>query len=118
MRSNKTTRTYGIKDEKKTYERTMIVIGQFSKWLGGTYGDQQIRDHYKMLGRERKEEGFQLSEVLSALSLIRKHIWEFALAHHVWTSTIDIYMSLELERRMMLFFDRAAFYVAKGYESD
>jgi hypothetical protein len=25
-------------------------------------------------------------------------------------------MSLELERRMVLFFDKAAFYVAKGYE--
>jgi hypothetical protein len=27
-------------------------------------------------------------------------------------------MSLELERRMVLFFDKASFYVAKGYEED
>jgi len=116
VRSNKTTRTYGISDKKRTYDRTMNVIGQFSKWLGGEYGDQQIRDFYKKLGKARKTEGFLLSEVLSALSLIRKHIWEFALSNQVYTRTIDIYVSLELERRMVLFFDRAAFYVARGYE--
>jgi|GEM_PF-27818 len=118
VRTNQTTRTYGLSDEKRTYDRTMMVIGQFSKWLGGEYGDQQIRDFYKELGKTRKREGFLLSEVLSALSLIRKHIWEFALSNQVYTRTIDIYVSLELERRMVLFFDRAAFYVAKGYEED
>jgi hypothetical protein len=36
----------------------------------------------------------------------------------MWTSTIDIYMSLELDRRMMLFFDKASFYVARGFEAE
>jgi ADP-ribose pyrophosphatase YjhB (NUDIX family) len=116
VKTNKSTHTYSISDEHRTYERVMKLIRQFSKWLGGTYSDQEIREHYKTLGKKRKMEGFRLSEVLSALSLIRKHIWEFALSHQVWTKTIDIYMSLELERRMVLFFDKAAFYVTKGYE--
>jgi hypothetical protein len=34
----------------------------------------------------------------------------------MWSKTIDIYMTLELERRMMLFFDKAAYHVAKGFE--
>ena len=57
------------------------------------------------------------SEVISALSLIRKNIWEFALSQGLWNETIDIYTALELERRMMLFFDKAAFYLSRGYES-
>ena len=118
VKSNKSTHTYSISDERRTYERIMRLIGHFSKWLGGTYSDQEIRENYRNLGKTRKEEGFKLSEVLSALSLIRKHIWEFALSHQVWTKTIDIYMSLELERRMVLFFDKAAFYVTKGYEEE
>ena len=116
VKTNKTTPTYATSDENRTYQRFMKLLMEFSKWLGGSCTDQEIRDNYRALGRQRKEEGFQLSEVLSALSLIRKHIWEFALSHQVWTKTIDIYMSLELERRMVLFFDKAAFYVAKGYE--
>jgi ADP-ribose pyrophosphatase YjhB (NUDIX family) len=118
VKSNKSTPTYAKSDESKIFERFARVTGQFSKWLGGTYGDQDIRNHYKTLGKDRKKEGFKLSEVLSALSLTRKHIWEFALSQQVWTKTIDIYMSLELERRMVLFFDKSAFYVARGYEED
>ncbi len=34
----------------------------------------------------------------------------------MWDKAIDIYMALELERRMMLFFDKAAYYIARGFE--
>ena len=63
-------------------------------------------------------EGFKQSELLSALSLIRKYIWEFALSQGMWQKTIDIYRTLELERRMMLFFDKASYHVCKGYEKE
>ena len=118
VKMNKTTHTYSVSDEHRTYQRFMKLLAHFSKWLGGSCSDHEIRDNYTALGKQRREEGFLLSEVLSALSLIRKHIWEFALSHQVWTKTIDIYMSLELERRMVLFFDKASFYVARGYESE
>ncbi|MBA1340532.1 MAG: hypothetical protein C5S40_00090 [ANME-2 cluster archaeon] len=59
-----------------------------------------------------------MSEVLSALSLSRKHIWEFALSQGMWNKPIDIYMALELERRMMLFFDNASYHIARGFEKD
>ena len=114
--NNKSTPTYATSDAEASLQRNLIVISQFGKWLGGYYNDQDIRKYYRKLGSERKLEGFTLSEVLSAISLTRKHIWEFALSQRMWTSTIDIYMTLELERRMMLFFDRASFYVAKGFE--
>ena len=65
---------------------------------------------------EIKAEGFNLSEVLSALSLSRKNIWEFALDQGMWNKPIDIFMAIELERRIMLFFDKAAYHIAKGFE--
>ncbi len=116
VRTNKSTPTYAISDPEFSLQRNHVVISQYGKWLGGFYNDNDIRKFYRKLGSDRKSEGFALSEVLSAISLTRKHIWEFALSQRMWTSTIDIYMTLELERRMMLFFDRASFYVARGYE--
>jgi hypothetical protein len=65
-----------------------------------------------------RQEGYALSEVLSALTLTRKYIWEFALSPGMWDKTIDIYMALELERRMMLFFNKAAYYISRGYEKN
>lgn len=116
VQSNKSTSTYSKRDSTITMDRVRRIIAQFSKWLGGEYGDDEVRKYYHDLGMQRKKEGFPLSEVLSALSILRKHIWEFAVSHQVWTKTIDIYASLELERRMVLFFDRAAFYITRGYE--
>jgi len=118
IRTNKSSPTYINADPEATLQRNMLVIGQFGKWLGGFYNDDDIRDFYRKLGMERKKEGFALSEILSAISLTRKYIWEFALSQRMWNSTIDIYMTLELERRMMLFFDRASYYAARGYESE
>ena len=116
VRTNKSTPTYARFAPDYSCERNKIVIKQFGKWLGGYYSNKDIKNFYRQLGKDRKSEGFALSEVISALSLTRKHVWEFALSQQMWTKTIDIYMTLELERRMMLFFDKAAYHIVKGYE--
>lgn len=116
VRTKKSTRTYAKFAPQSSINRNKFVIKHFGKWLGGYYTSKDIRNFYRQLGTDRKVEGFALSEVISALSLTRKHVWEFALSQQMWTKTIDIYMTLELERRMMLFFDKAAYHIVKGYE--
>ncbi len=116
--TRKSTPTYVKFDPETTFARNKDVIIQFGNWLGGGYTDKEMKRFYRKLGNDRKKEGFALSEVLSALSLNRKYIWEFALSQGMWNKAIDVYMALELERRMMLFFDRAAYHIAKGYEKD
>ena len=116
VQSSKTTPTYAKCDPETCFSRNKEVIRQLGKWLGGAYGDKDIKKLYWQLGKDRKEEGFALSEVLSALSLNRKHIWEFALSQGIWDKPIDIYMAIELERRVMLFFDKAAYHLTRGYE--
>jgi 8-oxo-dGTP diphosphatase len=114
---NKSTPHYHGFDHKRLFTRVNRVFSHFGKWLEGSYKGKDIESFYTDLGEQRKKEGFALSEVISALSLSRKHIWEFALSQGIWHKTIDIYMALELEQRMMLFFDRATFYTTKGYET-
>lgn len=116
VKNNPSMPAYANADPESSYERVLVFIGQFGKWLGGVFEDDDVREYYVKLGKKRRKENFQLSEVLSAISLTRKYIWEFALAQRMWNKTIDIYMTLELDRRMMLFFDKASYYVAKGYE--
>ncbi|MCX5828014.1 MAG: NUDIX hydrolase [Deltaproteobacteria bacterium] len=115
--SNHSTPSYHHFDRKRLFLRVHTILSQFGKWLGGGYNDQDIHDYYTDMGGERRREGFRLGETLSALSLIKKHIWEFALSRGMWQKTIDIYMALELDRRIVIFFDKASFYTARGYES-
>ena len=113
---SKSTSSYARLDPEKSFNRSKNVIMNFGKWLGGEYTHKDVKKVYQNLGSVRYNEGFEISEILSALSLNRKCIWEFALSQGMWNSTIDIYMTLELERRMMIFFDKAAYHLAKGYE--
>lgn len=117
VRSNKSTQGYHKLPEDILRNRFLEDTRYYIEWLSGKLKDTDIRKHYFELGARRREQGHTISELLSALSLIRKHIWEFALTRGMWQKTIDIYRTLELERRMMLFFDRATYYVCKGFES-
>jgi ADP-ribose pyrophosphatase YjhB (NUDIX family) len=92
------------------------ILSQITLWLGGLYNISRIKNFYTKLGRERKISGFKISEALSALSLIRKHIWKLGLAHDALSKNLELYMTFELQRRMTIFFDLATFYLTRGYE--
>jgi 8-oxo-dGTP diphosphatase len=106
----------------KNFDKSMLFkmsrrhLSHFGKWLGGFHQDADIKNLYLKAGREGKKEGFRLEELLSAQSILKKHIWEFALSCGMWQKTLDIYTVLELDRRIILFFDNMAFYTARGYE--
>lgn len=114
--TNRSTTGYHQADRRDLFEKAYGIISQFGRWLSGYYRDEDIRNFYTELGRERNRAGFKLSEALSTQSLLKKHIWEFALSRGMWQKTLDIYMALELDRRIVVFFDKAAFYTTKGYE--
>ncbi len=115
--TNKSTLSYHQFDKQSLFERFQTVISQYSKWLGGDYDKYDVRNFYTKLGEKRRMEGFAVSEVISSLSLVKKHVWEFALSRGMWYKPIDIYKALELERRMMLFFDKGTYWISKGYEN-
>ncbi len=114
---NWSTPSYHNFDGTRLFKRFYIILSQFGKWLGGGYSDNQIRIFYTKVGRERKKEGLPLADVLSTLSLIKKQVFTFTISRGMWERTINIYMSLELDRRIMLFFDKISYYITNGYEN-
>jgi len=118
---SRSTPTYRSFDRGKLSESTYSVLLQFTKWAGEFHTDKparsiNVRSYFMRFGKEKRNEGFELHEVFSALSLTRKYIWEFALYHGISSKKpLDIYMAFEFDRRMMIFFDRATFYTTLGY---
>jgi len=109
-------------DEYRQYEYQVLfqicdkIISQITLWLGAAYDIARIKNFYIKLGMERKKAGVKISGVLSAMSLVRKHIWDVALAQGALQKNLDLYMTFELQRRMTIFFDLSVFYITKGYE--
>jgi ADP-ribose pyrophosphatase YjhB (NUDIX family) len=114
--TNPSTADYRQLDQTRLFGDILRMLSQFGNWLGGVHKDADIRDYYTAFGRESRRSGVALSNVLSALSLVKKHLWEFALSQGMWHKTIDIYMALELDRRIVIFFDKAVFYTTQGQE--
>jgi hypothetical protein len=113
---NPSTAEYHKVERAVLYNICDRILSQLTLWLGGLHDVGKIRSFYTKLGRERKKSGFKISGALSALSLIRKHIWTFALAQDALQKNLELYMTFELQRRMTVFFDLATFYLTRGHE--
>lgn len=116
VRSNPTTASYRKIDPDLLLERGATAVSQFRRWLKGHEADHEVRTFYQTLGRDRKTQGFAIHEVLSSLTLLRKHIWTYARSHGVWKRPLDVYRVLELNRRIALFFDKAIYHTVVGFE--
>lgn len=117
--SHKSTVKYSKYSRDILYERAHTVISQFSDWMTTPKGQKtHIWEYYTKVGKQRCEQGFKLSEVLSALSLTRKHIFVHVLANSsVWKKSIAMYQVLDFMWQVNYFFDKANYYVTYGYEN-
>ena len=83
--------------------------------------DVDNREHlervYTMLGADRFRQGFQLSEVLKTLILARRVLWTY-VENHGFYNALEMHQAMNFRHKILQFFDRAIFFVAKGYERE
>jgi hypothetical protein len=84
-------------------------------FLGRRLPREKLASFYKRLGEARRAEGYGVEEVVMALMLLKRHIWLFVLQEGFLTTNLELYQALELNNRVVLYFDRAIYYVAQAY---
>lgn len=117
VRTHADTPTYHGYDQQKLHERAFSVYSQLGKWLSNDTTKEEIQAIYSALGRQRRKEGFRLAEVLQALIITRRVLWLKIESDGLLDSVLDLNMGMQLSNRTVLFFDRAMFYTALGYET-
>jgi hypothetical protein len=115
--SHADTPTYHDYDRKKLYERAFDVYSQLGRWLSAETTKGEIDEKYSKLGAQRRREGFAIGEVMQALMITRRVLWQKIEAAGLLDTATDLNIALRLNNHVILFFDRAVFFVAKGYES-
>lgn len=118
VRKDPATAAYTRVNPDELLERATTALSQFGRWLSGHEADKEVADFYFNIGRERRAQGFRNREILSALILLKKHIWMFARDHIRLRRPIDVYRLLELNRRIVVFFDKATYQAARGFEAE
>ena len=117
VRKRPETPTYHTFDRDRLYRRVHLVYSQLGKWVSYETTKEDIAAHYTALGAQRRKEGFALSEVIYALTLSRRYIWLKVLSDGFLDTALDLHKAMELNNRVILFFDRAIYYTALGYEN-
>ncbi len=113
---NPTTPSYRNVPPETLLEKARLTLSKLSGWLKDESTGLEIKEFYQTLGRDRRSQGFSLAEVISALTLLRKHIWLFVSGQGVWERPIDVYRVLELEQRVIASSIKRCFHSALGFE--
>ena len=110
------TPTFHHWNERELYNRVFKVYSNLGRWISEQTTKSDIEREYVALGRERHAEGFALSEVLEALVISRRVLWLKVQDSGFLNTALDLNLALELNNKVVLFFDRAIRYTAVGYE--
>lgn len=116
--SNPSTKAYHDFDKEELRSRAGAILGQLRAWLSGEKTESEVKAFYVELGNRRRQDDVGLEDLISSLSLLKKHIFHFATSTGVWSRAVDMYRVFELGERLVYFFDRAAYYAVTGYLKD
>lgn len=104
--------------EDLIYERVYDVYSTLSYWLDRARPKEEIYRHFREIGKKRFDDGIPLHEVIMFLMLIKRHLWLYLLEKHFFESSYELMKSLEMNNRVVLFFDRAILAASMGYEEE
>ncbi len=96
-------------------ERVYEIYRHLGEWLLGK-NELDIEHRYRDIGGRRARQGVPLSEVVQAIVLTKENLWEFLKSEAVMDRAVEIMGELELLQMLEMFFDRAIYYAAVGYE--
>jgi hypothetical protein len=98
-------------------ERVYEIYRHLGEWLLGK-NELDIEHRYKEIGARRARQHVPLSEVVHAIVLTKENLWDFLKSEAVMDRAIEIMGELELLQMLEMFFDRAIYYAAVGYEDE
>ncbi|HEX6820486.1 MAG TPA: hypothetical protein VF123_00415 [Candidatus Sulfotelmatobacter sp.] len=98
-------------------ERVYEIYRHLGEWLLGK-NELDIEHRYREIGARRARQHIPLSEVVHAIVLTKENLWDFLKSEAVMDRAIEIMGELELLQMLEMFFDRAIYYAAVGYEDE
>jgi hypothetical protein len=103
-------------DEREVHDRGHRVFSQFGRWISNEFSEKEMEEYWTALGRQRREEGFTMSEIMIAICVIRRDIWQKIRNEGLLDTAGDLYDAMELYGRIVNFFERAEYYTVRGFE--
>jgi hypothetical protein len=126
VQTNEHTRSHARIPKGELSSRVLALYRNLGNWIGDPK-DDAIRNEYKEWGRIRCQQGIPTSEIVFCLTLIKKHLRQYIREHGAIFSgeplgsgemlPLELYSIQELNYVVGDFFDRALYYLLRGYEA-
>lgn len=97
--------------------RVYEIYHHMGEWLLGK-NELDIDQRYREIGARRAQQNVPLSEVIQAIVLTKENLWEFLKSEALLDRAVEIMGELELLQMLEMFFDRAIYHAAVGYERE
>lgn len=110
--------TPGFKNvsEEEGLEMATNVYRKLGYWLTPS-SDKDVKHTYQMFGESLYMKGFRMEEVVMVLVLIKRYLWLHLLEQGIMTTKLEVYRALELNNKVVLYFDRAICFALEGYRN-
>ena len=126
VQTNEHTRSHARIPTEELSFRVLTLYRNLGNWIGDPK-DDAIRHEYEEWGRIRCQQGIPTSEIAFCLILIKKHLRSYIREHAAVVFSgdrlvpgemvpLELYSIQELNYVVGDFFDRALWYLLRGYE--
>jgi hypothetical protein len=128
LTTNERTASFRRLPAAEVESRIALLFNNLAKWIGDP-NDEAVRREYEEMGRTRFREGVPVSELVYAIILTKKHLRRYIREHGLVDFAgdrvmpgellpLELHSIQELNYQVGEFFDRALFYLARGYEAE
>lgn len=101
--------------EDEGIRMALTVYSNLGEWLKPG-GSKDIKDTYRNFGHAMFHRGFLLEEVVMVLTLLKRYLWLTLLEMGLMTTDLNIYQTLELNNKVVLYYDRGIYFALIGYK--
>ncbi len=102
--------------EEEGLNIALRVYGKLGQWLQAKT-DDEIEKTYLRFGEQCYFRGFRMEEMVMLLVLIKRYLWLHLLAEGIMTTNIEVYQALDVNNKVVLYFDRAIYFSILGFKN-
>ncbi len=104
-------------DPAVLYDHCFQVYSQLGHWLDHSTSTEELIEFFTDFGRQRFYDSIPLSQVIQAITLHRRVLYLFMDERGlIGDDAFALQQAMELTNRVLVFYDRAAYYTSYGFE--
>ena len=116
IKEHPATASYHKVDDRELEDNIREVYRNLGMYMDNEHDAEVLSEFLTEIGARRRSQGIPLSELVFAIILARRNLWDFIMEQGFFTSALEWHQVSEFWQRVANFFDKNIYFVILGYE--